>query len=241
MGAVFELRGDRQAPDAAWPGERPVRPWRSGRASLCRWSMRAALFVVAAWASAAGIAAQTSTAKPRLPPGRDPGGALIGLITSGIDPTRGEVARCLARDGEGELLGWDLVDRDRQPFRSAPPAQLGDEMLFQTLPCDGRVRIAPVRVDPADPVSYGKALAFFFTTPVRVVVIPTSVPPMHWTALLQAATEFDDLLVLVATTDKPPGLELQRNVVVLPPGSGMAYAVKRLLCPGSSVRDPGCR
>ena len=51
--------------------------------------------------------------KPKLPPGLDPGGVAIVLLTTGIDYTKPELAVRLARDGEGELIGWDAVDGDK--------------------------------------------------------------------------------------------------------------------------------
>jgi len=58
------------------------------------------LIAVAAFA----VAALAQEKKPPLPPGRDPGGVAIALVTTGIDYTVPEVAQRLARDGEGELI-----------------------------------------------------------------------------------------------------------------------------------------
>src|SRR2546423_15285496 len=66
-------------------------------------------------ATTLGVAAVAQGKKPPLPPGRDPGGVAIALITTGIDYTVLEVGQRLARDGEGELIGWDLGDQDRKP------------------------------------------------------------------------------------------------------------------------------
>jgi hypothetical protein len=188
--------------------------------------------------------AQSPPVKPKLSPGRDPGGALIGLMTTGIDPTRPDVARCLARDGEGELLGWDMVDNSRQPFRRAPPDQPGDDAEFAALPCDGRVRVAPVRIDPADPVTLGKALAFFSTTPARVVVIPPASQPADWTLFRQAALAFSQLQVLIAADTKPPALEGLQNVVAVPPATALSLATRPPQChrpSDATARDPACR
>ncbi len=210
------------------------------------WSLRrrrlAPIAVCCVLATAA--AAQSPPAKPKLPPGRDPGGVLLGLMTTGIDPSRADVARCLARDGEGELLGWDMVDNTRQPFRRAPPDQPGDDADIAALLCDGRVRVAPVRVDPADPVTLGKALAFFSTTPARVVVIPVSSQPADWTLFRQAALAFNQLQVLIAADTKPATLEGLPNVFAVPPVTAMSLATRPPQCHRSSdatARDPACR
>src|SRR5215467_9057175 len=78
---------------------------------------------IAAAALVGAVLAQTPPSqllapkKPPVPPGRDPGGVAVALI--GIDYTLPAVARRLARDGEGELIGWDLQDQDRKPFDSS--------------------------------------------------------------------------------------------------------------------------
>ena len=153
----------------------------------------------------AQTAAQT---KPKLPPGVDPGGVAIGLLTTGIDYTRPEVAKCVARDGEGELIGWDVVDGDRMPYRrvAAAAGAVVDDALFALVPC-GRVRVVPVRVNPADGVSLGKALAFLAQTPARVVVLPVGSQPTDWTAFQLALEKFPELLVMVAAGDEARDLD----------------------------------
>ncbi len=189
-------------------------------------------------------AAQAPLSKPKLPPGRDPGGALIGLMTTGLDPARPEVVRCLARDGEGELLGWDMVDNDRQPFRRAHPDRSSDNVAFSALPCDGRVRVAPVQIDPAAPVTLGKALAFLSTTPARVVVIPLASQPADWTVFRQAAIEFSQLLVVIAADATPGALEGLPNVVAVPAAIALSHAARPPHChrpTDATARDPACR
>ena len=54
--------------------------------------------------------------KPKLPPGLDPGGPAIVLLTTGIDYTKPAVASRLARDGEGDLIGLDTIDGGNLPY-----------------------------------------------------------------------------------------------------------------------------
>src|SRR5262249_3730820 len=95
--------------------------------------------------------------KPPLPPGRDPGGVAVGLFTNGIDYTVPEVAQRLARDGEGELVGFDLADNDNRPFgdnRAQTPAQWGGDgtaLAINLLDPTIGVRLVPVRPDLRNP------------------------------------------------------------------------------------------
>jgi hypothetical protein len=151
-------------------------------------------------AAAFGIAALAQEKKPLLPPGRDPGGVAIALISTGIDYTVPEVAQRLARDGEGELVGWDLEDQDRKPFdRSKGSTRRewgGDGTLIASL-LSG-VRLVPVRVDPADPASLARAIVFVAQTPARVAVLPMwGTTREDWEPWRQASIRFKDVLVIV--------------------------------------------
>jgi len=111
--------------------------------------------------------------KPPLPPGRDPGGVAIALLTTGIDYTQPEVAQVLARDGEGELIGRDIADDDNRPRAVELEARAnwgGDgTALAKALGSPGR-RLVPVRISPGDPMSLARAVAFVAQTPARIVV-----------------------------------------------------------------------
>lgn len=144
--------------------------------------------------------AQSARPKPQPPMGIDPGGVTIGLLTTGIDYTSQPVFRCLARDGEGRVIAWDVVDRDPLPYKPHSTDAFDDDALASGIDCAGRVRIVPVRVDPKDPVSISRALAFLATTPARIVVLPARNTPGDWRPFLAAVVEFRHLLVVVATT-----------------------------------------
>ena len=65
---------------------------------------------------------------------------------TGIDYTLPQIAQRLARDGEGELIGLDLVDNDNRPFSGGR-----DRALPSRLRCSAPAmpRLVAVRVDPA--------------------------------------------------------------------------------------------
>jgi hypothetical protein len=151
---------------------------------------------------------------PPLPPGRDPGGVAIALVGTGIDYTLPEVARRLARDGEGELIGWDLVDNDNRPYHAGGDAGAwGGEgnALVRAIGAAGR-RIVPVRIDSDDSRSLARAVAFVAQTPARIVVVPTwSRKQSDWEPFRQAAIHFKDLLFFVAAGDE--GEDIDREPV----------------------------
>jgi hypothetical protein len=187
---------------------------------------------------ALGRVALAQVKKPGLPPGRDPGGVAIALLSTGIDYTLPEVAARLARDGEGELIGWDTTDRDNRPFaqRSAARPNWGaDGTLLARLIGSPGTRLVPVRIDPAEPVSLAHAVAFVAATPARIVVVPmSSAAKADWEPFRQAASRFSDLLFIVAAGDEgkdiarepvwPAAFGLANVLVVTAPGDGGQHA-----------------
>jgi hypothetical protein len=154
--------------------------------------------------------------------------------------------RGLARDGEGELIGWDLVDNDNRPFRrsegaSAASASGGDgTALARAVGAPGR-RIVPVRIDAADPGSIARAVAFVARTPARIVVVPMwSARQGDWEPFRQAALHFKDLVHQVAAGDN--GCDIDRDPVwpaILPTRSSTApaSAATRTVRPMLSARE----
>jgi hypothetical protein len=173
------------------------------------------------------------TDKPPVPPGRDPGGIAVALIGTGIDYTLPQIAPRLARDGEGELIGWDLQDRDRRPFDqskgTAPTEWGGDATVLANLILGAPVvRLVPVRVDPSDAGALAQALAFVAQTPAGVAVVAMGSPSRpHWEPFRQAAQRFKDVLVVVPAAPTEPiypaafGLD---NVLAVSPGTARAEA-----------------
>jgi hypothetical protein len=160
----------------------------------------AALHLIGALALGAVAVAQVK--KPDVPPGRDPGGVAVALVCMGIDYTLPALAQRLARDGEGELIGWDLESNDRRPFDrsggSAPPEVGGDGTALAAFLAGSGARIIPVRINTGDPVTLARAIAFSAQTPARVVVLPMwGRRSEDWEPFRQAATRFKDLLIIV--------------------------------------------
>lgn len=131
---------------------------------------------------------------PKVPPEPDPGGVPVALIGGGVDYTRPEIAKRLARDGEGNIVGWDFVDDDIHPFtRDAQANSEADEMLSIA-----GVELVPIRAQPDDIEAVAKAAAFLSRTDVRtVVILPSGDKPEPWQLFVRAATHLKDMLFVV--------------------------------------------
>jgi hypothetical protein len=196
------------------------------------------------------LQAQTKSAKPNPPVGVDPGGAAVGLLTTGIDYRLPPVAGCLARDGEGRVIAWDVIDRDPLPFRAHSVGVVDDNVLASSVDCNGRVRLVPVRIDVADAISFSRAVAFLATTPARVIVIPALNQPDDWTPLLSAADAFPAMLIVVArvalpAVDHPAAARANIAFATIPPAAGhasmlaLARVVVLVACSRPETKESG--
>jgi hypothetical protein len=183
------------------------------------------LALALAWLALAPVTLAQSR-KPPVPPGRDPGGVAVAVLSSGIDYTHPQMAERLARDGEGELIGWDVEDRDRQPFGDGRGTAAALALLGP-----GDVRLVAVRVNPADPISLGRAIAFVAQTPARVAALAaSSLAGDGWEPLRQAAAHFKAVLIIVPAQGAamPPALLALDNVLgVGPPVAGGEDALQQ--------------
>jgi hypothetical protein len=152
--------------------------------------------------------------KPALPPGRDPGGLAVALLSSGVDYTLADLAQRLARDGEGELIGWDFADNDRRPFersgQSTPVAQGGNAtMLALKIAGTGR-RVIPVRIPLGAPLVLAQAVAFIARTPAKITAVPMwTSNAADWWAFGQAASHAPDLLFIIAAGDEGKDIDAE--------------------------------
>jgi hypothetical protein len=184
-----------------------------------------------------GATAVGEEKKPRLPAGRDPGGTAVAFLSTGIDYTHPAIARRLARDGEGELIGWDLVDNDNRPYgksdgRTGVNAGHDSTALVSfLLGGEVPVRLVPVRINPDDPVSRARAVAFVARTPALIVLVPKSHGGRSdWEPFGQAVQHFSHLLFIVPAGDEgrdldehpvyPAGLGLPNMLVVTAANEG---------------------
>ncbi|MFN3743562.1 MAG: hypothetical protein ACK4TL_02530 [Hyphomicrobiaceae bacterium] len=151
--------------------------------------------------------AQSPRQKPPVPTGVDPGGIAVALIATGIDYTHPEIKDRLARDGEGEIIGFDLIDNDSRPYAatSLPENRDGavDTILARRILSTYRhARLVPVRVDPNDKLMLARALAFTATTPARIVAVPLWGERREtWEFFQQAAEQVPDHLLILPAGD----------------------------------------
>lgn len=154
--------------------------------------------------------------KPVVPPGRDPGGVAVALIGTGIDYTLPHLRERLARDGEGELVGWDFVDDDRLPYEAAPaheplpPEPSGTALATIIATQAPEARLVPLRRAARSALSLGQAMVHAARSPARITVVPFAHPDdADWDVLRQVAGRFSSMLFIVAAGED--GNDLDAN------------------------------
>lgn len=186
------------------------------------------LMLIVIAAASSWLCASAGAADPKVPPGQDPGGIAIALIGAGVDYTSPKIALRLARDGEGELIGWDVIDNDRAPYpapapisgrggsagiaeksgststsalssQSAQPSEDDTETAVLMLEAYANGRLVPIRTQPGDAQALAKAIAFATGTPARIVVILQPLDNVPLRLVMRQASErFKDHLFIVA-------------------------------------------
>ncbi len=168
--------------------------------------MNAHRWVIGLCALAVAAEATARDKDPRVPPGRDPGGVAVALVSTGIDYTLPEVASRLARDGEGEVIGWDFADGDALPFdmgRGQTSAGGDATALARLVLAEAPgARLVPVRIGSEQSGSLARAVAFVGQTPARIALLTAGGSGREdWELFRQAAQHFRQLLVVVATDE----------------------------------------
>lgn len=136
--------------------------------------------------------------KPRVPIGIDPGGTIIAIAAdTGIDYTQKDIASRLARDGEGEVIGWDFVDNDRQPYSALATASVTTDLARLLIAESPASRLAVFRAKPGDKIALGRLAVYAAQSRSRIVILTSSSTTRgDWDAFAEAVTHFKELLVI---------------------------------------------
>ncbi len=149
---------------------------------------------------------------PRPPPGLDPGGPAIALISDGVDYMPPDIATRLARDGEGEPIALDLVDGDVRPYAPATSTE-GTRQSRELLAAHPKARLVMARVSLAEPMQIARAAAFVTRTPAGVIAVAVENPSAETLAFLeQVAAAAPSKAFVLPPGAVPPGSA--KNVIV---------------------------
>jgi hypothetical protein len=175
--------------------------------------------------------AQAPAKKPNVPPGTPTRGFAVALISAGIDYTKPTIAARLARDGEGDIVAWDAVDKDRKPFLATSAAN----PLVELSPA----LVAPIRIDVADAASWTEAFAFIARSPARVAVVAVPITDsvlrtVAWPRMAALA----DVLFIVPAGDDNRDLDTSQPAVLQPAKASNIVVVSALARRSNPTAQP---
>lgn len=160
------------------------------------------------WIIAIGLTATVGSAgpgEPNVPPGTDPGGVAVAHIDTGVNYTLPSIAAQLARDSNGQILGYDFADEDRQPYDKRPSVRGQDDrrhgtsvatVLLREAP---EARLIPIRYKAGDPQSFARIVEAIAEGPARIVAMPLGgYKKEDWTAFRDAAVAHPELLFVIS-------------------------------------------
>ncbi|MEL6289045.1 MAG: S8 family serine peptidase [Pseudomonadota bacterium] len=182
--------------------------------------------------------------EPRVPPGLDPGGIAVAHIDTGVNYTLPVISKRLARDGEGDIIGYDFEDDDLTPFDAAPGRRSGSSVgnipsadgpsrirrhgtsvaaiILREAPT---ARLQPYRFAVQRPESFAEAIAQIAYTEARIVAMPLGgYRREEWEPFRAAAAANPQLLFIVSAGNEgrdlaerpiyPPAFQLANVLVV---------------------------
>lgn len=147
--------------------------------------------------------------EPKLPPGLHPGGVNVAIYDTGVNYTLPQLVKNLARDGEGELIGYDfqdddLIAYDRRPTSNGLPPRGGAthgtsvaSILLQEGPKD--IAIQPYRYRADDLRSFAGMVSHTAITKTSIVAISLGgYKKSDWDLFRQAATHHPEILFIIS-------------------------------------------
>jgi len=136
---------------------------------------------------------------PPVPAGRDPGGVAVALFDSGLNYTLPTFAGRLARDKDGEALGYDFWELDARPFDNNPagsaffPVRHGTAVASVLLAEAPDARFLPFRYPRPDMTRMADMVHGAFKTGARIVAMPMgSANRDDWTEFARAVRNLSD-------------------------------------------------
>ena len=147
-------------------------------------------------------------ALPKVPRGRDPGGLKVGFIGAGINYTLPAIAQRLARDGEGEIIGFDFETGDLRPFER--PAGAGGTLFASVILGEaGASTLIAVRPYPGQPTTLAAAIAMLMQTPARIAALDAAGTNIaEFAPFKEASSKARDLLIIVAAGSGETGADI---------------------------------
>ncbi len=217
------------------------------------------LFLAAALAPAPSFAGIN---EPEIPAGTDPGGVAVAIIDSGVNYTLKQITPRLARDAEGNLIGYDFHDNDKCPFDVVPGQKPdagrhhGTRVAAIFLREAPKARLAPYRYRAHSFETFAIIVETIAKGPARIVIMSLGgYQKKDWEHFAKAAKAHPEILFIISAGNDgwnvdekpiyPSGFKLANALVVastdnfgrLPIASNWGPGTVDISTPGESLES----
>ncbi|MCP4953388.1 MAG: S8 family serine peptidase [Proteobacteria bacterium] len=197
---------------------------------------------------------------PSVPTGVDPGGMPVALVDSGVNYLLPEIQSRLARESDGQLIGFDYWEMDDRPFDSHParsvffPQRHGTRTASIILREASSAKILPYRYPRPDMSRMHQLIAHIARSGARLVNMSLgSNNARDWDAFEDAARRHPQLLFIVSAGNNNRDIDIEpvypasltlKNMVVVTSSAGDGYPAEGsnwgtenvdLLVPGEGI------
>ncbi|MEZ5930843.1 MAG: S8 family serine peptidase [Alphaproteobacteria bacterium] len=151
---------------------------------------------------------------PPVPAAADPGGEPVAIIDTGVNYLLPAIGKRLARDAEGQLLGYDYWDLDQRPFDANPfrsaffPGRHGTEVASLIAAEAPVAKLLAYRFPRPDMGRFTDLVADAARKGARIVNMSlASFHRQEWTAFEAAVADHPDILFVVAAGNNSRNLD----------------------------------
>ena len=159
---------------------------------------------------------RTELLNPPVPTGKDPGGVAVAHYDTGVNYQLEFIAKRLARNQSGRILGYDFKDNDRQPFDLDPsfpaflPRRHGTAVISIFLREAPNARLIPFRHPGKDIARFGEIVETTAQTPAKIVVMPLGgYKHDQWQNFANAAKKHGDILFVISAGNDGRDIDLE--------------------------------
>ena len=166
-----------------------------------------------------------------VPPARDPGGVTVALVDTGVNYLLPEIGDRLARDAQGNALGYDYWAMDPRPFDRNPvvspfyPERHGTKVASVLLREVAQLRLIPYRYPRPDMSRFGALVDDAAKKGAAILTLSLgSDDRAEWESFAQAARRHPEMLIVVSAGNDgrdldrapvyPAALELANKITV---------------------------
>lgn len=170
---------------------------------------------------------------PKVGPGRQRTGPIVAVIDSGVNYLLPQIKSSLARDESGNLIGYDFIDDDSQPFDEDYilgslwfSLRHGTSVASVLLGHYSGVLIAPYRHPATDPSKYKAVFDHMAANKIRIANISIGGGNKRdWAAFYDAALLHPEILLIMSAGNEgvdldsearfPGSFKLENSIVVM--------------------------